>query len=332
MSSVLSSQPPFNFVIFSPHFHSPLFWTSTGIYEKIKFIMNHIKGHVLKRSRLVLLQGSFMVVFAVGPLYGQGSGAVPATTTTNSVPTGVGKVSSEDWTAYCKWEASLPADQQAWELQLQKYLGSYYFPLYLKGRLAGKYTLAEPGDWGFVPDDPKLPRVLLIGDSISHMYTESVRRLLKGQANVHRAPANCGPTDMGLKAMDDWLDAASGKKWDLIHFNFGIHDRRKTAEAYAANLEKVVARLQKTGAILVWARTTPFANDPKAKEQYTMLNTTADAVMTRHGIRIDDVYATVAGDLDKYLSGDKVHFNSYGVKAHAEQVAQVILEALHAKR
>lgn len=270
-----------------------------------------------------------LTAFAVGPLFGQGAPVVAAT---NAVPKDLGKVTPEEWSSYCKWEASLPADQQAWEKQLQKYLGSYYFPLYLKGRLAGKYTLEEPGDWGFVPDDPNLPRVLLIGDSISHMYTESVRRLLKGRANVHRAPANCGPTDMGLRSMDDWLDEASGKKWDLIHFNFGIHDRRKTAEAYAANLEKVVARLQKTGAILVWARTTPFANDPQAKEQYTKLNETADAVMNKHGIRLDDVYATVAGDLDKYISGDKVHFNPSGVKAHSEQVAHVILEALQAKK
>jgi len=265
----------------------------------------------------------------VGSLYGQ---EPSATVATNAVPKGLGKVSPEDWSAYCKWEASLPADQQAWEKQLQKYLGGFYFPRYLTGRLAGKYTLDEPGDWGFVPDDPKLPRVLLIGDSISHMYTESVRRLLKGTANVHRAPANCGPTDMGLKAMDDWLDEASGKKWALIHFNFGIHDRRKSAEVYAANLEKLVARLQKTGAILVWARTTPFANDPKAKEQYTMLNDTADAVMRKHGIIIDDVYSTVASDLDKYISGDKVHFNQHGVKVQAEQVAKVIAGALQAKK
>ncbi len=279
------------------------------------------------------LLGTALVALAVGSLYGQGNAsAAPAVAATNAVPKGVGKIAPADWSAYCKWEASLPADQQAWEKQLQKYLGGYYFPRYLTGRLAGKYTLEEPGDWGFVPDDPKLPRVLLIGDSISHMYTESVRRLLKGKANVHRAPANCGPTDMGLKAMDDWLDEASGKKWALIHFNFGIHDRRKSAEAYAANLEKLVARLQRTGAILVWARTTPFANDPKAKEQYTLLNETADAVMTRHGILIDDVYSTVAGDLDKYISGDKVHFNQRGVKVQAEQVAKVIAESLQAKK
>ena len=40
-------------------------------------------------------------------------------------------------------------------------------------------------------DDPKLPRVLLIGDSISIGYTTGVRKELKGRANVHRIPG-CG--------------------------------------------------------------------------------------------------------------------------------------------
>jgi lysophospholipase L1-like esterase len=281
---------------------------------------------------VIPLLSAVLMALTVVPLSGQESTAASTASVSNVPPKEVGKVAQEDWNTYCTWEASIPAEQQAWEKLLQKYLGGYYFPIYLKGRLAGKYTLEEPGDWGFVPDDPALPRVLLIGDSISHMYTESVRRLMKGKANVHRAPANCGPTDMGLKAMDDWLAETSGKRWDLIHFNFGIHDRNKDAQDYAGNLEKIVIRLRKTGAVLVWARTTPFANDPKAKEQYTMLNEIADAVMGFHCIKIDDVYSTVAGDLDKYISGDKVHFNQHGVKVQAEQVAKSIAEALQARK
>src|SRR3954467_10868139 len=72
-----------------------------------------------------------------------------------------------------------------------------------------------------VQDDPNLPRVLLIGDSISMGYTLPVREMLKGKANVHRPPANCGPTERGLDQLDKWLGDG---KWDVIHFNFGLHD------------------------------------------------------------------------------------------------------------
>ena len=56
-----------------------------------------------------------------------------------------------------------------------------------------------------IEDDPALPRVLLIGDSISIGYTLPVRKLLEGKANVHRPLTNCGPTTRGLEQIDAWL-------------------------------------------------------------------------------------------------------------------------------
>ena len=58
-----------------------------------------------------------------------------------------------------------------------------------------------------VKDDPGLPRVLLIGDSISIGYTVPVRERLKGRANVHRPTTNAGPTSNGVKNLDAWLAA-----------------------------------------------------------------------------------------------------------------------------
>ena len=56
-----------------------------------------------------------------------------------------------------------------------------------------------------VKDQEGLPRVLLIGDSISIGYTLPVRELLKGKANVHRPSTNCGPTSRGVSGIDQWL-------------------------------------------------------------------------------------------------------------------------------
>ena len=278
-------------------------------------------------TRLLLrVLSMVLVVVAVRGL----AQAAPAAT--NVPPATVGKVSQEDWNAYCKWMATLPADQLAWEKMLQKHLGNYYFPVYLKQRLAGGYTLAEPDDWGFVQDDPALPRVLLIGDSISHMYTASVRKLLKGRANVHRAPANCYSTRDGLANFDDWVAPPPGKRWDLIHFGFGYHDRLRPGAPYAANLEKLIERLRKTGAILVWARTVPFTDTPAAGDQVRKLNETADAVMARHNVKVDDLYSTVADRPDKYLCSDRIHYNSEGIRRQAGEAARVIAEALQARK
>jgi len=154
--------------------------------------------------------------------------------------------------------ANLSPAEQAWEMVLQQQLGGFYLPLHKRGKIAGQSSA-----WDFVKDDPKLPRVLLIGDSVSRGYTQPTRKALAGKANVHRAPANCGPTASGLKNLDTWLGEG---KWDVIHFNFGIHDRATPAADYVKRLEEIVVRLEKTGAKLIWTSTTPIPDNPAQKQ------------------------------------------------------------------
>src|SRR5438132_10686699 len=79
-----------------------------------------------------------------------------------------------------------------------------------------------------VQDVAGLPRVLIIGDSISIGYQVPLREALKGKANVHRPATNCGPSTRGVEQIEQWLgnDKSGGGKWDVIHFNFGLHDVR----------------------------------------------------------------------------------------------------------
>ncbi|MDG1895949.1 MAG: hypothetical protein P8J37_13670 [Fuerstiella sp.] len=125
-----------------------------------------------------------------------------------------------------------------------------------------------------VEDVAGLPRVLLIGDSISIGYTVPVRELLKGKANVHRPLTNCGPTTKGVTEIKKWLGDG---KWNVIHFNFGLHDLKYMGPKgqnladpnadgshqqvppveYEANLRKLVAVLKNTDAKLIWRSTTP---------------------------------------------------------------------------
>lgn len=203
--------------------------------------------------------------------------------------------------------------------------------------------------------DPSLPRVLLIGDSISMGYTPGVQALLTDQVNVHRPAANCGSTVVGLRDLDQWLD---GRTWDIIHFNFGVHDLRycfdgdpdtisrdgiyPTAETgaprtaladYQKNLETLVQRLNKTGAQLIWATTTPIGEyyhgyDPVLNGPY---HTAAIAVMKTHGIAINDLRAVIAPNKSTLQSHDHIHCNTAGSQALAEQVANVIEETLAEK-
>lgn len=215
--------------------------------------------------------------------------------------------------------AKLPPDQQAWERVLQDQLGSFYLPLHKSAKVAGQSTA-----WDFVQDDPKLPRVLLIGDSVSRGYTQAVRKALAGKANVHRAPANCGPTASGIKNIEVWLGSG---QWDFIHFNFGIHDRNTPLADYQQRLSQLIERMKKTGAKLIWASTTPIPDDlPKKQTAASIIerNTAALEVMKKHGVLIDDLFTAITPHLATMQNPNDVHFNTAGYDFLGQTVAKAI--------
>lgn len=219
--------------------------------------------------------------------------------------------------------AKLPPDQQAWERVLQDQLGGFYLPLHKRAKVAGQSTA-----WDFVQDDPKLPRVLLIGDSVSRGYTQAVRAALAGKANVHRAPANCGPTASGIKNMDVWLGEGH---WDVIHFNFGIHDRATPVADYTQRLEQLIGRMEKTGARLVWASTTPIPDDPAKKQSAASIverNEAAAEVMKKHGVALDDLFGAITPHLAEMQNPNDVHFNTKGYDFLGQTVAASIQREL----
>ena len=218
--------------------------------------------------------------------------------------------------------ATLTPEQQAWERVLQSQLGAFYLPLHKEDKVAGRSNA-----WDFVADDPKLPRVLLIGDSVSRGYTQAVRKALAGKANVHRAPANCGPTAAGLKNIEVWLGDG---KWDVIHFNFGIHDRATPLPDYTKRLEELVVRMEKTGAKLIWATTTPIPDTPDGKQTAASIverNTAAAEVMKKHGVAIDDLFTAITPRLAELQNPNDVHFNGPGYDFLGQQVAAAIVAA-----
>lgn len=204
--------------------------------------------------------------------------------------------------------------------------------------------------WTFTPD-PKLPNVLILGDSISIGYTLEVRNLMAGKANVYRplsedgkGAMNCSGTTEGVKKIDGWL---GDTKWAVIHFNWGLHDLKHvtktkdgkpsdeasgpvqaTVDQYSKNLEEIVKKLKATGAKLIFATTTPVVpgtksplREPEAPGKY---NEAAVSIMTANGIKVNDLYGVVMPQLEKLQYPKNVHFNPKGSKALAGQVAKVI--------
>ena len=194
----------------------------------------------------------------------------------------------------------------------------------------------------------ELPKVLIIGDSISIGYTPHVVAALKGKAIVKHHKGNAQHTGTGLKKLDGWV---GDTKWDVIHFNWGLWDlcyrhpeskvqgRRDkvrgtlttSLDQYEKNLDRLAARLKKTGAKLIWANTTTVPEGEAGRKvgDDTKYNEAAARVMKKHDIVINDLNTlTDSFPAELFTAPGNVHFTTDGSKKIGSTVAGKILEVL----
>lgn len=203
-----------------------------------------------------------------------------------------------------------------------------------------------------IKDDPSLPRVLLIGDSISIGYTIPVRNQLAGKANLHRIPTNGMYSANGLANIKEWLGK---EKWDVIHFNWGIWDTHMigadgsimTAEdekigkpgsirtsifEYESNLTKLVDIMLSSGAKLIWASSTPITCRPdKRLADIDRYNLAALTVMKKKGVIIDDLNVYIKPHLKEMQMDDGCHFLPAGDEYLGKKVSECLISALNTK-
>jgi lysophospholipase L1-like esterase len=182
--------------------------------------------------------------------------------------------------------------------------------------------------WISHANETNLPRVLLIGDSITRDYYPEVEKRLAGRAFVARLTTSRFLADpVLLKEIELVLDQI---KFDVIHFNNGMHgwqyseaDYRK---AFPAFLETIKAHAPK--ARLIWATTTPLrdetvaASNPSAtcsNERIAARNTIATEMAAARNIPSDDLNASMRGHPEYH--SDNVHFNTRGIQIQAAQVS-----------
>ena len=199
------------------------------------------------------------------------------------------------------------------------------------------------------PNPHNLPKVLLIGDSITGGYGNAVAKALEGKAVVAKIKDNGESTAVGVLKIDGWL---GDTKWDVIHFNWGVWDMYgwqyaaddRSPAMYAQRLETLVVRMKKTGAKLIWATTTPVPPKPEAtmlkrwkkevvidqalERQY---RDAALTVMKKHGVEVDDLYALILPRRNEFQADDNVHFSAAGYALLAQQVADRIAANLGGK-
>lgn len=180
-----------------------------------------------------------------------------------------------------------------------------------------------------------LPRVLLIGDSITRDYFPEVERRLAGKAYVGRLSSAAFVADPALR--QQVLMVLNQYRFDVIHFNNGMHGWHYSEVDYGKALPALIATIRNNApqARLIWANTTPLrdgkgvTHHPDAEysdERVVARNAIAMEIVATQKILVNDLFTPMLGHPEYH--SDNVHFNSQGVQVQAVQVAAAVEKLL----
>lgn len=175
-------------------------------------------------------------------------------------------------------------------------------------------SVCKPGP--ALPYSKTLKNVLVIGDSLSIGYTPLVAANLSDIALVQHAPwdvsdGGAEETQYGERCLEFFLASPSGMAIspDLITFNWGMHDgplgnstnpgQNLPPTNYAVQLESIVQSLvafsSKTGAKLLYIKTTAYMCSEASDGCVMNLNNQADAIMVKYGIPTVNPHDAILG-------------------------------------
>ncbi len=186
-------------------------------------------------------------------------------------------------------------------------------------------------------------RVLLIGDSITRSYRDRVQEIYKPEriAIDKLCGSRCAGDPMLTAEIDLATGPLNGYRYDIIHFNNGLHgacnDTEIPLETYKQGVKDIVSVLRRNqpDAKLILVTSTPMSdkgtNDITVKDENNVLIHERNAFLREYakenGFYLNDLYALVANFPD-FPKSDYVHYAKAGADRLGEYVAEYIRKLL----
>jgi sialate O-acetylesterase len=198
-------------------------------------------------------------------------------------------------------------------------------------------------------ENPRLPRILIIGDSISGHYINFVIDGMRGRANIIGESSMVKDT---WASMDprfyraDWASKDDNLKkylagrgpFHIVHFNNGIHNffgaKPGDEVPYAEQLRKVVATIREAGAIALFANSTgtvadnTIAKSPNYLTNCKTFNAAAEKVMAELNVPVTDIYGVIQPRINELISQDLIHPKGEASPLMADAIIARLNEAL----
>jgi hypothetical protein len=208
------------------------------------------------------------------------------------------------------------------------------FLLFASAAFAAQQPVSIPEEiewtWEVRPPhpDPKLPNVLLLGDSLSRNYFPQVTRDLAGVANVYLMASSTSVGDPRLPHQIREFAAMEHVPFHIVHFNNGMHGWGYTEAQYKAAFPEFLRTVRSLAArndALIWANITPVepnAFNGATNARIDARNAIAQRYIEAAHIQIDDQHALMIQHQNQHQ--DTVHFNTAGSNRMGDQVAATI--------
>ena len=185
--------------------------------------------------------------------------------------------------------------------------------------------------WCEDTNDTSLPRVALIGDSITEGYFRAVFNALRGVARVDVLATSYSILSGAYQNMVKSFVADSA--YDVVHYNYGLHAYGVDDDAYEAECSVMLDFIAERAKVVVGTSTTVLENDLKTesahwKNKVISRNERLVKLATEKGMLIDDLNAVSKLLLGEYRAPDGVHFSEKGYQALAELVAESVKKVL----
>ena len=179
-----------------------------------------------------------------------------------------------------------------------------------------------------------MKKVILLGDSIRLIGYGPIVPALLGGYEVWQPADNGRYSVYTLHAlMHYWQNEI--RDADVIHWNNGLWDVQygtdgkplMSLDYYVLTMERIADLLLKNAKTVIFASTTPVtAVHPNIlSADIERYNAAIIPVLREKGVVIDDLYALVAADIDRYVrKDDNIHLTEEGNTVCAEQVSEII--------
>ena len=188
----------------------------------------------------------------------------------------------------------------------------------------GKKQKKEASEWIRIwceDTESPLPRVALIGDSITEQVFEGVKKALDGVANVDVLATSYSITSPAYFAMVKAF--VEDSDYAVVYFNYGLHASSVSIADYEGAYREMLGLFLKKSKVLIGTSTDvqTYRSDiinPCVCER----NVCARRLAKEFGLQVDNAYEISVEMGENGKCEDGVHFNEKGVKRLAEHKAE----------